>query len=186
MTRFRRGQTGGMDNPRDLRVGDAEREHVFDILQRAVGRGLIDADEFSARADTAMAAATRGELNAVLVDLPGAHATPDRLELVANCSSAVERRGAWVVPHELAIRTRWNRAALDFTQARFTHPEVRITLDVLGGPVELTMPEGATVTIHNLSTTWGAGVQDERETVDSGLPYAVINGSIRLAPLVIR
>ncbi|MEU0544131.1 DUF1707 domain-containing protein [Nocardia sp. NPDC005978] len=56
---------------RDLRVGDAEREHVGTLLQRAVGLGMLSLGEFTERMDTALAAKTRGELNAVLVDLPG-------------------------------------------------------------------------------------------------------------------
>ncbi|MGH3785806.1 MAG: DUF1707 SHOCT-like domain-containing protein [Pseudonocardiaceae bacterium] len=50
--------------PHDLRVSDAEREHVGELLQRAVGQGRITVDEFTERMDAAMAARTRGELNA--------------------------------------------------------------------------------------------------------------------------
>ncbi|MCE5287816.1 MAG: DUF1707 domain-containing protein [Nocardiaceae bacterium] len=56
---------------RDLRVSDAERAHVGEVLQRAVGQGMITLSEFTERFDTALAARTRGELNSVLVDLPG-------------------------------------------------------------------------------------------------------------------
>src|SRR3954469_12684443 len=71
-----RGMTtlGGVTSPgpaRDLRVSDDERHHVVSLLEKATGRGLIDLDEFTTRVDTALAARTRGELNAVLVDLPG-------------------------------------------------------------------------------------------------------------------
>jgi hypothetical protein len=65
-------ETGqGAVSPRDVRVSDVEREHVVGLLQRAIGRGLLDLDEFTRRTDVAFAARTRGELNAVLVDLPG-------------------------------------------------------------------------------------------------------------------
>lgn len=56
---------------RDFRVSDEEREHVVKLLQRAIGRGLIDLDEFTERTDIAYASATRGQLNVVLSDLPG-------------------------------------------------------------------------------------------------------------------
>ncbi|MBF6356573.1 DUF1707 domain-containing protein [Nocardia higoensis] len=56
---------------RDLRVSDAEREHVGQLLQRAVGLGMLSLGEFTERMDTALASKTRGELNSVLVDLPG-------------------------------------------------------------------------------------------------------------------
>lgn len=58
-------------DPRDLRVSDTEREHVVGLLQRAIGRGLIDLDEFTERTDIAYNAMTRGQLNVVLADLPG-------------------------------------------------------------------------------------------------------------------
>ncbi|MPY82642.1 MAG: DUF1707 domain-containing protein [Actinophytocola sp.] len=58
-------------DPRDLRVSDTEREHVVNLLQRAIGRGLIDLDEFTERTDIAYNAMTRGQLNVVLADLPG-------------------------------------------------------------------------------------------------------------------
>ncbi|ROZ49935.1 DUF1707 domain-containing protein [Rhodococcus sp. WS3] len=56
---------------RNLRVSDAEREHVGELLQKAVGQGMLSLGEFTERMDTALAAKTRGELNVVLADLPG-------------------------------------------------------------------------------------------------------------------
>ncbi|WP_031939313.1 DUF1707 SHOCT-like domain-containing protein [Prescottella defluvii] len=64
---------------RDLRVSDAEREHVGELLQRAVGQGMLSLGEFTERMDTALAAKTRGELNAVLADLPGMQIDPSYL-----------------------------------------------------------------------------------------------------------
>ncbi|NUT96516.1 MAG: DUF1707 domain-containing protein, partial [Saccharothrix sp.] len=55
-----------MTDPRQWRVSDAEREHVVGVLQKAIGRGLITLDEFTERADTALAAKTREQLNTVL------------------------------------------------------------------------------------------------------------------------
>jgi hypothetical protein len=56
---------------RNLRVSDAEREHVGELLQKAVGQGMLSLGEFTERMDTALAAKTRGELISVLADLPG-------------------------------------------------------------------------------------------------------------------
>ncbi|MBP2321978.1 hypothetical protein JOF56_002363 [Kibdelosporangium banguiense] len=58
-------------DPRDLRVSDGEREHVAGLLNKALARGLIDLDTFSERVAAAAGARTRGELNAVVIDLPG-------------------------------------------------------------------------------------------------------------------
>lgn len=65
------GVETGVIGDRELRVADVEREHVGRLLQRAVGLGMLSLGEFTERMDTALAAKTRGELNAVLVDLPG-------------------------------------------------------------------------------------------------------------------
>lgn len=62
---------GDVVGNRELRVSDAEREHVGQLLQRAVGLGMLSLGEFTERMDTALAAKTRGELNVVLIDLPG-------------------------------------------------------------------------------------------------------------------
>lgn len=61
----------GCMEARNLRVSDAEKEHVGQLLQRAVGQGMLSLGEFTERMDTALAAKTRGELNSVLIDLPG-------------------------------------------------------------------------------------------------------------------
>lgn len=55
---------------RDLRVSDAERNDVTDILSRHYGDGRLDQAEFDARVDAAMHAKTRSELVRVLGDLP--------------------------------------------------------------------------------------------------------------------
>lgn len=64
-------------DPKDLRVSDAEREHVGELLQRAVGQGMLSLGEFTERMDTVLAAKTRGDLNQVLVDLPGIQLRPE-------------------------------------------------------------------------------------------------------------
>ncbi len=58
-------------------MSDAEREHVGELLQRAVGQGMLSLGEFTERMDTVLAAKTRGDLNQVLVDLPGIQIRPE-------------------------------------------------------------------------------------------------------------
>lgn len=59
--------------PRDrtLRVGDAERDAVGEILRREHVNGRLDAIEFQERLDRAFAAKTYSELDALIADLPG-------------------------------------------------------------------------------------------------------------------
>ncbi|HYS41922.1 MAG TPA: DUF1707 domain-containing protein, partial [Pseudonocardiaceae bacterium] len=80
-----------------MRVSDAERQHVADLLQKAVGRGLITLDEFTERTDRALAARTRGELNGVLVDLvdlrPAAVVPTEQPLLLQTGSGSGKQRG---------------------------------------------------------------------------------------------
>lgn len=57
--------------PADLRVSDDERSHVLRLLETATGRGLIDLGEYTERSTAVIGARTRGQLNRVLLDLPG-------------------------------------------------------------------------------------------------------------------
>jgi hypothetical protein len=187
--------TDQASHTRDLRVSDAEREHVTELLQRAVGRGLLSLEEFGERADTALSARTRGELNAVLADLPGLvhRETPapsrDRLEL-KNTMSSTKRSGDWAVPRELAVRNRMGSTELDFTEARIPHPEVRIEIDVVAGSVELLVPENASVYSHDVEVTAGsmedkAGPNPASEEGEPG-PRFVLFGTIRAGSVEIR
>ena len=56
--------------PEDMRVSDADRTFVQDRLRRAHEIGQLDLHEFDERVRAAWAARTRGELSAVVADLP--------------------------------------------------------------------------------------------------------------------
>ncbi len=58
------------DDPRRVRIGDAERDAAAAELGEHFAVGRLDRDEFSSRLDAALAARTAGELDRVFVDLP--------------------------------------------------------------------------------------------------------------------
>jgi hypothetical protein len=53
-----------------IRASDAEREVTVAHLQRAVSEGRLTLDEFGERTQRVYASATRGELAAIVADLP--------------------------------------------------------------------------------------------------------------------
>jgi fatty acid desaturase len=65
-----------MDN--DARVGYAERERAIDRLQHHRSLGRLGLDELAERTARAQAASTRGELDALLADLPDEEPQPSR------------------------------------------------------------------------------------------------------------
>lgn len=177
-------------SPRDLRVSDAERAHVVEVLQKAIGQGMLSLDEFTERTDAALAARTRGELNSVLVDLPGVrHQDPDSpirekpVELRANMST-IKRDGAWSVPRELIIRNRLGSTELDFSEAEIPYDEVRIMLNVSGGSVKLLLPERSSAVTDQVQVT--AGSIKDKVGEGGGRPLFVIGGTLTAGSLHLR
>jgi hypothetical protein len=192
---------------RDLRVSDDEREHVVGVLQKAIGRGMIDLDEFTERTDRALASRTRGELNAVLADLAGlyhpaaavaaapsyappagfgGYATGRRFELNAKYSS-LHRGGPWVVPPELVVRNKYGSTKLDFTEAQVQSPVVHIELDAKWGSVEIIIPEHAAVDVNAISDVKFGALEDKTHSNGRmGTPRYVLSGRVHGGSLVIR
>ena len=195
---------------RYLRVSDAEREHVIGLLQRATGTGLLDLDEFTRRVDTALAARTRGELNVVLLDLPGL-THPDRPaqvpvparppvhqrapaiadtgtgDEVRSMLGSVSRKGIWDVPAHLVVRSTLGSAELDFTEAHIPHDVVEIELEVVAGSVELRLPTGSRVEHGDLQATLSSIENRLRARPDAPAgPLFRINGFVRAGSVEIR
>jgi hypothetical protein len=191
---------------RDLRVSDDERRHVVSLLERATGRGLIDIDEFTTRVDTALAARTRGELNAVLIDLPGlVHpdgpvrtaaplARPRATAAAAPAGSgssldavlsSVSRRGRWEVPARLRVHVAMGSADLDFSETDVPHEVVEIEVDVTAGSVELRLPEHARVDRDGVSAVLGS-VSEHLRGGDGSGPLFVLRGSVRAGSVEVR
>ncbi|HWD04521.1 MAG TPA: DUF1707 domain-containing protein [Amycolatopsis sp.] len=199
---------------RDIRVSDDEREHVVGVLQKAIGLGMLNLDEFTERTDKALAARTRGDLNSVLTDLPGlvhpaaaasyqapsyqasyqapsytgtpAYAPGQRLELNAKYSS-LQRGGPWHVPAALVVRNKYGSTKLDFTEAQVATPVVEIELDSKWGSVEVIIPPQAAVD-YNAITEIKFGSLDDKTGSNgrAGTPRYVFTGRIHGGSLVIR
>jgi hypothetical protein len=67
-----------MSDSSSMRVADADREELADELREHVVAGRLTAEEFEERVGRAYAASTRGELDAVRVDLPISPASMQR------------------------------------------------------------------------------------------------------------
>lgn len=191
-------------NARDLRVSDDDREHVVGLLQRAIGRGLIDLEEFTTRTDTALAASTRSELNAVLIDLPGmvhrdyqeprrepefaTNATGETQRMVLSGKySKIIRDGRWSVPRELVVRNKYGSAKLDFSEACFAARVVHVELDAKWTSVEVIVPEGASVSTDSIGEIKYGSLEDKTNSGGrSGSPHIVFSGYVHGGALKIR
>ncbi|KAA0016317.1 DUF1707 SHOCT-like domain-containing protein [Antrihabitans cavernicola] len=194
---------------RDLRVSDAEREHVGQLLQRAVGQGMLSLGEFTERMDTALGAKTRGELNVVLADLPGIRLIGDEApqqqpqvpsapqpvygqpptfrpgagDVVRGRMSNVTRKGPWHVPSTLQLNSRFSSVNLDFTEAIMTSQVVEIYVDDFCSSVSLIVPDEATVDLNGLQLIGANANSRVRTGPPIGKLHIVVRGRIRFGSL---
>lgn len=165
-------------DPSLLRVSDADRERVAEILREAAGAGRIDFEELDERLGSTYAAKTVGDLVPVTADLPvaaseAARRVPDRaLADVASgpgnrvvrgpersrhvaIMGGVERSGEWVVPAEMTVVAFWGGVDLDMRQAQFAAREVVVTVNVLMGGASITVDEHTRVVMEGMGIMGG-------------------------------
>ena len=181
---------------RELRVSDAEREYVGQLLQRAVGQGMLSLGEFTERMDTALSAKTRGELNVVLADLPGIRVRGDApptpppavpaSDVIRGQFSGVNRKGAWHVPAKLLVSTRFSGVTLDFTQAVVPSQTVEIMLDDYCSSVTLVVRANATVDVNAVELVAASVTNKVRTGPPIGSLHLVVRGRLRFGSLTAK
>lgn len=185
-----------------MRVSDAEREHVGQLLQRAVGQGMLSLGEFTERMDTALAAKTRGELNAVLIDLPGlqlaspeyqaytpapapqqAPAASADVDVIRGRMSNLTRKGPWHVSPVLRVNTRMSSVTLDFTEGVMRTQVVEIQVDDFASNVTLVVPSEATVDLNGVDLVGANATNKVRTGPPIGPLHLVVRGRIRFGSI---
>src|SRR6476469_1950207 len=171
---------GSPIDPRDIRVSDDERSHVLKLLEKATGRGLIDLGEYTERSAKVISARTRGDLNAVLMDLPGLEIAGRSIDTAQRDSrppnlptpgfsgavpaapqsgSVLELmgwgsrtfRGFWTVPPLIVIGGTGASTRLDFTAAQLVSPTVTVEFrSNYGGSAEFVVPKSSSVRVDGL------------------------------------
>ncbi|MGL5810653.1 MAG: DUF1707 SHOCT-like domain-containing protein, partial [Nocardioides sp.] len=146
-----------LHDPSLLRISDADRNRVSEVLRRAAGDGRIDLAELDERLDAVFAAKTYADLVPITVDLPEHHdaapqetaasqLAPRRERTPAatagyHSSRAVmaerKRQGAWLVPAEHAAFAFMGGVTLDLRQACFAQDTVTITATAIMGEVRV-------------------------------------------------
>lgn len=120
-------------DPAQLRISDADRHKVAELLRDAAGEGRIDLDELDERLEATYAAKTYADLVPITIDLP-AHpqqqaspAVPPRETLPATASHEnsisimgdCTRKGAWLVPEQHNAFALMGGVTLDLREATF-------------------------------------------------------------------
>lgn len=175
----------------ELRVGNPERERAIALLNDAFAAGYLDIAEFEERSALAYAARTRGELRAVLAQLPSAgqlfpDAVPRTTAVVpvahvvapAEISAdwdTVRRKGRWQVPPRLLLTGSWGTVDLNFVNAEFDSGGADIEVQMSVSTIKLMLGADHTIEYSGVETIGWSSVKDK-----AGPPKRPGGPSIRL------
>lgn len=173
---------------------------------------MLSLGEFTERMDTVLAAKTRGDLNQVLVDLPGIQMRPEYLPqataafpvqphasaapaypavgpggplVLKGRLSSLTRKGRWDVPPAIRLDTFASSVTLDFTEAVMQTQVVRIEISDYLSSISIVVPMEATADINGLE----AMASSATSKVGAGAPYGplhlVVTGKMRAGSLTV-
>jgi class 3 adenylate cyclase len=170
------------------RVADADRDRTVTQLREQVVEGRLTLDEFSERVGAALQARTRGDLAAVMADLPEARPANERLPEPGTGSPKKQRRWHVAVMSGHSTKGRWrisgktNAVAvmggcdMDLRKAEIEGPEVEITAFAFWGGIDIIVPEGFDVELRGFSFMGGRDLRLRDVPIVPGSPRIVVKG----------
>jgi hypothetical protein len=143
-------------DPRDpalLRVSDADRHKVAEILREAAGEGRLDLDELDERLESAYAAKTYADLVPITADLPvrgnqqlpslapqqpaGPLVPATRHDSTLAFMGGASRKGLWEVGATHTAFAMWAGITLDLREARLTSRETVIYANAIWAGIDI-------------------------------------------------
>jgi hypothetical protein len=173
-----------------LRASDAERDRAVETLAAAVAEGRLTLEEYSERSGTALSARTRDELAGLTRDIPAAAGASGRdLAAAAESLTAVlgneSRKGPWVVPARLAVRSVLGDCHLEMQHAVIRQPVTVIDASVRLGSVTIFVPDGVEVRMTGKAVL-GAKSSELRGAPRPGAPVIEVHCDVLLGSVSVR
>lgn len=174
-------------NP-DLRIGDAERHQVAEILRTAAGEGRLDLEELDERLEATYKAKTYADLVPLTLDLPDHGPTPAAAPATGGASTAVdseshlailsgfERKGVWTVPGRMTIACFMGGADLDLRQARWSQRECTIVVNAIMGGADIKVAPDVHVIMEGTGIMGGYGGPSGGEEAGPDSPVLRVTG----------
>ena len=166
------------------RVADADRDRTVTLLREHVVDGRLTLDEFSERVERALQATTRGELDAVMADLPAAApGLPEPAPSVRKSRrwhvavmSGHSTRGRWRISGKTTAVAVMGGCDMDLRRAEIEGPEVEITAFAFWGGIKIVVPEGFDVELRGFSFMGGRSLRVRDVPIIPGSPRIVVRG----------
>ena len=176
---------------------DVLREQVIDQLIVNYGHEELSLEAFDRRLDQALASDDASELSELVADLElkadKSYTDQKRAELdldfnydygatrdveyAINIFGGSNRSGSWNVPKEIRMLNLFGGGEIDFSEARFTHPSVRIKLLTLFGGASIYVREDLKP-VSKITSIFGGTDNSAPSNRSSHAPVVIVEGLV--------
>jgi hypothetical protein len=170
-----------------VRASDADRDRTVEVLTAASAEGRLSLEEYSQRSEAALLARTLGDLASLTTDLPAApqsEAAPIPGEITAVLGNE-SRKGPWVVPPHLVVRSVLGDCHLEMQQAVIRQHVTTIDATVRFGSVTIFVPDGIDVRMTGRAVL-GAKSSELRGEPQPGAPVIVVRCDVLCGAVTVR
>ena len=184
---------------------DVLREEVIDQLIVNYGHEELSLEAFERRLDQALASDDASELSELVADLElkadkryadqkreelnpdldyNYGVTPD-IEYAINIFGGSNRSGTWNVPKEIRMLNLFGGGEIDFTEARFTHPSIRIKMLTLFGGASIYVREDIN-TVSKIVSIFGGTDNSAPSSRSSHAPVVIVEALVMFGGTTIK
>lgn len=170
-----------------VRASDADRDQTVEALAAASAEGRLSFQEYSQRSEAALVARTIGELSGLTADLPAprqSDAAPVPAEITAVLGNE-SRKGPWVVPVHLTVRSVLGDCHLEMQQAVIRQHVTTIDATVRFGSMTIFVPDGIDVRMNGRALLGAKSSQLHGEP-QPGAPVLVVNCDVVCGAVTVR
>jgi hypothetical protein len=180
-------ETGGSP----LRASDADRDRTVEALATASAEGRLTLEEYSERSEAALSAKTLGDLAGLTADLPDsplpvvARATPGESEEIVAVLGNESRKGPWVVPEHMTVRSVLGDCHLEMQEAVLGQRVTTIDATVRFGSVTVYVPDGVDVRMSGKAVL-GAKSSELQGQPRPGAPVLIVRCDVFCGQITVR
>ena len=180
----------GTGNDVMMRASDADRDRTIEVLAEASAQGRLNPQEYSDRSNAALEARTLGDLAGLTADLPapsaaassGELAVPEEITAVLGNES---RKGRWVVPSRMKVRSVLGDCHLEMQQAVIEQQVTTINARVRLGSVTIWVPDGVDVRLTGRAVL-GSKSSEVQGVPEPGAQVLVVHCDVLLGSINVK
>jgi len=195
------GELDAWDERSRMRISDADRHRVAELLREAAGDGRLELGELDERLGAAYAAKTYADLVPITADLPvagrsgqpaphvvGASGPVERYERSVAVMSSSVRRGAWDPGGSYSALALMGSVVLDLRQAVLARPETVIRASSVMGSIDVYVDAHTRVIVDGIGImgTFEQGRDKVEAQVRPDSPLVRVTGIALMGAVTVR